>query len=715
MPKLHIAFLWHMHQPNYRDPVKGYYTMPWVRLHATKAYYDMARLAQSYPEMGLTFNLVPSLLEQLDDYSQGAQDFENILSRCDPANLSEDEKEAVLNRFFQANTNTMIRPLPRLMELLQYRGEVGTWHEMKTALREFAAQDYLDLQVLFNLCWFGFSARDEDEEIRRLIRKGRHYTIEDRDLILEKQQAIINALIPLYRSLRETDAIDIVTSPFNHPILPLLCDTSIAREGMPGCLLPKKRFQFPEDAVKQVEMGLDYMEDRFGERPAGMWPSEGSVSPQALEILHNAGVRWAATDEGILAKSIRDFKRERDLYHPWDAHGVTMFFRNLRLSDQIGFVYSRNTAEVAVDDFISRLRKIAASVPKNGNHIVSVILDGENAWEYFPNSGKEFLTRLYERILSEKDIEPVTFTRYLDEHPPESRLESIFPGSWINSNFDTWMGDQEEADGWDALKNARDLLVEKENYLLPEDREEAWLEIYRAEGSDWFWWYGEDHTSPNDPEFDRLFRAHLERVYNLLGVEVPGEIREPIIRKQAVRADVEPTGLITPAIDGKMTTFYEWLSAGWFPAAGPEGAMSGGEAVITDIYYGFDLESLYFRFDPVKREEPVDLSAYRLAIEIQDGTPYRIELDFAKPDSFLVKRRSKERWVRRTRKTTVAVGKIAELGVNFKDLAMKAGDKGFFSVLLYDQNGMELERLPKTGTIAFTVPDVDYQSYMWQL
>ncbi len=407
-------------------------------------------------------------------------------------------------------------------------------------------------------------------------------------------------------------------------------------------------------------MSIDYFERLFGKKPEGMWPSEGSVSPAALDILHGAGIRWAATDEGILARSIKGFDRHRDLYTPWEAHGVAMFFRDRRLSDQIGFVYANNPPEVAVDDFIGKLKEIAASSGRK-NPLVSVILDGENAWETYPESGREFLETLYRRIIAEPGIRPVSFRHALDEHPPEKSIKSIFPGSWINANYDTWIGDREENDGWNALRNAREALVAREKDLTAEARDEAWLEIYRAEGSDWFWWYGDDHSSPNDHEFDRLFRAHLERVYHLLGMAPPKEVSEPIIEVRTVQADVEPTGFVTPVIDGRATTFYEWVSAGWIPATGPEGVMSGGESVMQGIHYGFDLRACYFRIDPAKREDPVDWSRWEMNILLDTADRYRVDVSLGKPDSYTVSRLVGDKWVRRTRKSTVAMKRIIEI------------------------------------------------------
>ncbi len=702
-----------MHQPNYRDAIRGTYSMPWVRLHATKAYLDMASMANRFPEMQLTFNLVPALLEQIEDYAAGAGDFELMLARKEPSELTSDEKKAILSRFFQANLDNMIKPLPRFFELLQYRGTSGSRSVIENAANKYSAQDFLDLQVLFNLCWFGFSAREDNPELRRIIRKGRLFTIEERDLVLDHQRDIVAGLIPLYRRSWESGAIDVTASPFYHPILPLLCNTSVAREGMPGGLLPKRPFQHPEDAVTQVHMALRYFEEKFGRVPQGMWPSEGSVSPAALEIIRDAGIRWVAADEEILSRSTRNFHRSRDVYYPWEAHGLSVFFRDRHLSDQIGFVYAHNPALTAVDDFIGKLRHIAAtSAPRP--KCVSVILDGENAWETYPGSGKQFLETLYTRLLSEQDIQPISFNRYLTEFPPERSIKSIFPGSWINGNFDTWIGDREEVDGWDALNNARDLLAAREKDLAPEAREEAWREIYKAEGSDWFWWYGDDHSSPNDPEFDRLFRAHLERVYQILGLTPPREITEPIIQYRVERAEVEPTGLLTPVIDGRTTTFYEWISAGWIPTSGPEGVMSGGESILTSIYYGFDLEHCYFRLDPVKREKPFDYSHWTLVIQIDTAEHYRAEVHLGKPDSYIVSRLVGDKWVRRTRKDAVAMNRIIEMGIGFGDINTKKGMRVNFSVMLYE-DGVERERWPKTGYIGFVVPDENFQPQMWQI
>ncbi len=580
MNRCYVCLLWHMHQPNYRDPIQGIYSMPWVRLHAARAYHDMAVLAERYPKMGMTFNLVPGLIEQLDDYAAGAEDLELRLSRKDPVALSAEEKEQILIRFFQANTETMIKPLPRYMELLQDRGEIATRRNITTALRSFAAQDYLDLQVLFNLSWMGFAAR-ENPDIRRLIHKARFFTIDDRELVLDTQLAILRGVADRYRTLWDGGVVELSASPFYHPILPLVCDTSVALEGMPGCLLPKRPFRHSEDAETAVADSVTFFTERFGRRPAGMWPSEGSVSPRALEIIAEAGYSWIATDEAILARSLKGYARGRDLYRPWIAHGIPVFFRDHDLSDKIGFVYSRNPADTAVRDFIGRLKAIAAAAESGS--CISVILDGENPWEYYPNSGRDFLALLYERILAEPELAPVSFSAYLEEHPPCRSVPSIFPGSWINGNFDTWIGDKEEVDAWDALNDTRDLLTARQDRLSEEDRREAWRELYRAEGSDWFWWYGDDHSSPSDPEFDRLFRAHLERIYRLLGVEPPAAITEPLLVNRVVSPDAEPTGLISPVIDGRSTTFYEWNSAGWLPSSGPSGAMSTGEAVVSSL------------------------------------------------------------------------------------------------------------------------------------
>jgi alpha-amylase/alpha-mannosidase (GH57 family) len=714
MNDIYISILWHMHQPNYWDAVRSYYSMPWVRLHATKGYYDMISTARKYPGLGLTFNLTPSLLEQLYDYAGGAEDYELKLSKKNPSNLTDEEKKAVLTRFFQANIETMIKPLHRYFELLQKRGISCSGQEIDISLKKFSDQDFLDLQVLFNLSWFGYTALEEDDELKKLFNRGQFFNLKDRDLVLNKQQKIIGKLHSLYRETWEKDIIDISASPFYHPILPLLCDVAAAREAIPGVLLPKHQFSHPEDAEQQVNMSIDYFIKKFGKKPSGMWPSEGSVSPASLEIINKAGLRWAATDEDILARSIPKYDKSHDLYHPWEAHGVDIFFRDRQISDQIGFVYSHNSPTAAADDFIARIKEISSKVTSRPA-CVSVILDGENPWEYYPNSGRDFLENLYSRILSEKNIKPISFAKYSEEFPPDKKIKSIFPGSWINGNFDTWIGDQEEADAWDALADTRDALVKGAETLPKDKAEEAWREIFRAEGSDWFWWYGEDHSSPNDPEFDRLFRTHLERVYQILDSPPPVEVTEPIIKIRPFRAEVEPSGLITPSIDGKTTTFYEWISAGWISTSGPEGVMSCGDSVLSGIFYGFDLNSFYLRVDPAKREQPIDMSNMELVMSIETGSgKYRLELSLNKPDNYTIFRNVRDKWVRRSRKDDVAMGKIIEMGISFEDVNAAKGTKIDFRIAIVEK-GLETERWPKLGYISFVVPDESFQSKMWQV
>ena len=326
--RVYLGFLWHMHQPYYRDPVEDTYILPWVRLHAVNAYYTLPRIAGAYDQVRMTYNIVPSLLEQLEDYAEGwAKDLYEHYSRLPPSELDHSAKTFILRNFFMANWDTMIRPNARYNDLLLKRGFTIHEGELETAVRNFTDQDFTDLQLWFNLAWIGPVARDEDDGIKDLLRKGRFFNEDEKDYVLDYQYDVIRRVVSGYRQLLEEGLAEITFSPFYHPILPLLCDSDIAGEAHKGVKLPPE-FRHPEDAKAQIELGIDKLRHVFGQAPTGMWPSEGSVSPEALEIMCDAGVKWTATDEGILAKSIKHYNKGRDLYHPWLSNNIAMIIMN---------------------------------------------------------------------------------------------------------------------------------------------------------------------------------------------------------------------------------------------------------------------------------------------------------------------------------------------------------------------------------------------------
>src|SRR3990172_3876883 len=500
---LHIAFLWHMHQPYYLDPISDKFVMPWVRLHGIKDYYDMVAILEKFPDIHQTINMVPSLVEQILKYTDsGATDDYMDLTLKTASDLTVCDKIFILTNFFSLQWDNMLFVYPRYRDILERRGYSLTPQALEKACRRFTTQDFLDLQVWFNLAWFDPMFKDHDPFLKSLIQKGRDFSETEKRELINKQIDVMRMIIPEYKKLMARGQIEVTASPYYHPILPLLCDTDIAKVAIPGISLPKKRFRHPEDAKTQIENAVSYHSRIFGSLPQGMWPSEGAVSEDILPLLGRAGIKWIATDEEILAKSL-DIQFHRGLsddepvpnalYKPYyiDKHGhrLSMIFRDHQLSDLIGFVYSRWDSKKAVDDLISRLHRIRKGVEwHDGDHLVSIILDGENAWEHYKNDGHDFLSCLYERLSRESAFKTVRVSDYLSEQPPASDMGKLFPGSWINHNFKIWIGHEEDNSAWDLVKETRDFLeatVKKEKGIEKDKIAEAWEKMYIAEGSDW--------------------------------------------------------------------------------------------------------------------------------------------------------------------------------------------------------------------------------------
>ena len=587
MSKLSVLFLWHQHQPCYKDPLSNRYELPWVRLHATKDYYDMAALLEEFPKIRANFNLVPSLLAQLDDYASGKATDRWLELTLKPAvDLSFEDKQFLLQFFFMAHWDRMIDVHPRYRELLERRGRHASVEDLSRVQAYFQEQDWRDLQMWFNLAWFDPFWREKDAAVGGWFEKGRNFSEEDKRRLIQKQFEICGRVAAKHRELAESGQIEITATPYYHPILPLLCDTDSAKTAMPQATLPLAPFQHPEDAREQIERALVDHERRFGRRPRGMWPSEGSVSESAAAILAECGVQWAATDEAVLANSLAGYDRDRDLYR---AHvfrvgekSLQFFFRDHALSDAIGFVYGSWNPEDAAADFIHRLHGIRQRLEKLDEgkdvpHVVPVILDGENCWEYYEADGLPFLRALYRRISEDPLLETVRGSDFLDQHGKSaSPLPKLWSGSWINSNFAIWIGNDEDNRAWDVLKRTRDFLTEalraRPDLATDPAATRAWEEIYTAEGSDWCWWYGDDHSSANDAIFDYLFRKHLMNVYSLIGSAIPEDLHLPIKKKSAKAVILPPVDFIRPTIDGRVTSYFEWQAAGRFQ---PEGGGTG--------------------------------------------------------------------------------------------------------------------------------------------
>jgi alpha-amylase/alpha-mannosidase (GH57 family) len=511
-----------------------------------------------------------------------------------------------LGTAFQVNRDNLLNRYPRFCELwVKSRAT-----DAPRASRIFTAQDFLDLQVLSQLAWVDEIYLAREPEVRRLVAKERGYSEEDKIRLLSVLLKLLNGILEEYRKSQKRGQVELSTSPFYHPILPLLCDSEVGAESHPGIKLPRRRFVHPEDARDQLRAAADLHQRVFGQMPRGLWPSEGSVSDAALRLAMEEGFEWAATDEGILERTLqRSFPRWADgivqggaeLYRPHKlslgGRSLSIFFRDHQLSDLIGFAYSHMDSQAAAADLIQRIRSAGRST---GGHpaVVSLILDGENAWEYYRGNGREFLKSFYGRLAADQEIRAVTASEALKVTEPGT-LGHIAPGSWINANFDIWIGADEDNRAWDLLAEARDFYAA--NYRKPGvDPEKAKLaqqEVWIAEGSDWFWWYGPEHSTENDEEFDRLFRNHLTNVYRLLGGSPADELAIPIKRPRARAVTVAPSAQIEPQIDGRVTTYFEWLGAGLYMPDYRSGSMHGAAQFLEALYYGFSDHALYLRLD----------------------------------------------------------------------------------------------------------------------
>lgn len=589
---LKVCILWHMHQPDYRDPVSGQTLLPWTWLHAVKDYGEMLEtIAET--KARVTVNLVPTLLEQLERYSNGSdRDRWLELATQDPALLGENERQFIVEQFFSVNEETQILPHRRYLQLYRLRGSGVT-----PDATEFGEQDLRDLQVWFLLAWTGSHLRRKAPIIAELLQQGESFSETQKKQLLDCCHAEVGRVIALHRKLEEEQQIEISVTPYAHPILPLLCDLQMARNPTPGLPLPGVDFRHPEDARLQVREGLRTADRILGKRPRGMWPAEGSVSEAAAELLHEEGALWAATDEDILARSLSGGLHDRrKLYRVYRYKQLPLLFRDRELSDRIGFLYAAWETEEAINDLIKRLHLIAR---QNPGGTVAIILDGENCWERYPDNGYPFLRDFYQTLQQDKQLEMCTIKEAIDSSEP-TPLEQLAAGSWIRSDFTTWIGHPEENLAWELLHQTRAEIIDTEiEQALAHPEQplpELVRELLRAEGSDWFWWFGDEHVTAQADIFDRLFRLHLESLYHLKGLPVPARLHQWIKPPISVVEGTEPSACFTPQIDGRIGDYFEWLAAGHIDLSAG-GAMYASRESLQEIKYGYDRQQFYFRID----------------------------------------------------------------------------------------------------------------------
>lgn len=559
---LDLVFLWHMHQPDYRDYASGDFVLPWVYLHAIKDYTDMAYHLERHPKVHVVLNFVPILLDQLEDYTDQfatgklRDPLLRLLAHKNTDKLSPQERQLVLDSCFRSSHTKMIAPYPvykRLwdtFQLLQANGE--------TALSYLSGQYMADLLTWYHLAWCGESVRRESPLVARLMAKAEGFSHADRKQLLELIGQLTSDIIPRYRKLAQSGQIEISATPHYHPLAPLLIDFASAKEAMPDAPLPVAT-HYPggrERVTRHIQLAKQSHKARFGTEPKGMWPAEGSISVETLEALAEEGCHWAASGEGVLVNSLRRSHqavpdRSQYLYRPYHlekgADDLQCFFRDDNLSDLIGFEYSRWHGKDAAIHFIDQLDHIARHAPEGETPIVSVILDGENAWEYYPYNGFYFLDELYAQLEAHTKIHTSTYSDYLKLSPIRTDsarprgVPTIAAGSWVYGNFSTWIGCEDKNRAWDLLCTAKQHydVVMASDRLSAVEQAAADKQLCSCESSDWFWWFGDYNPSNSVASFDRLYRHNLTELYRLLKLQIPIVLSDPVSRGCLGETDVD--------------------------------------------------------------------------------------------------------------------------------------------------------------------------------
>ncbi len=715
-----VVFLWHMHQPYYVNPVNQTAMMPWVRLHCVKGYLDMISVIEDFPEIHPNFNLTPVLLLQIRQLLNGEiTDLWLEWSRKPAEDLTETEKFAILEHFFKLNRDHQIRPYPRFLELLNKRGVTFYPDDVRRGLKYFSVREFRDLQVWFNLAWCGFAALDRYPELKMLREKGRDFTEREKDRVLAIHREIMALVLRKYGEAETRGQVELNTTPFYHPILPLIYDTNTASRNLHGRALPP-RFHWPQDAESQLEKAVELHEQTFGFKPRGMWPPEGAVAPEIIPIMERVGLNYFCTDEENLFRSLENdpyFQPKPvdhlELFQSWQVEcegaSVSAIFREKPLSDFIGFTAARNEPKKAAAHLVHHLRHIADLIPRDSG-LIPLILDGENAWQSFADGGEAFLRALYGGIASNAaQLNSVTIERHLEEFPPIRKVTTLHTGSWISGNFDTWIGEDEENRAWELLGKARTFLQKQidEGRISQSKQKLALEEIYAAEGSDWFWWYGPDFSTENDILFDDLFRQHLKNVYLLCNSIVPVALERPIVPARTASVYTQPMHLVSPEINGKLSSYFEWFGAGSYFSGNEYAAMYDETRLIERIHFGFDDVHLFIRVD-FRKVKPLSLAVV-----------------FFEPEGIFlltppINRPGKRKYTLQrqedhpTESEMIAMDKIMELAVPLSDLGLKAGDSVSFEIQLRE-GSIEREVAPLTGPIQLTIPTPEFVLQHWVL
>ena len=595
---LPIMLLWHLHQPLYRSPGDSKFKLPWVRKHTLREYHDMAAVIESRPEIPVTVNWTPVLLQQIEEYVKGTNDQQQIWRDQRAEDLNPEQRYEFLAGAFKAHPPTIIHPYPRFKKLKKKWHEHDTGSSFEDIVKSWEIQEIRDIQVWDTLGWFGFSATERYQEIKELREKGEDFTEGDKKILQEIETELLNNCLPRWKSIHKETPVEFSTTPYFHPIGPLITNYEDIDEAMPGVPRPERPIKWPEDAHWHLETAREMMTDWLGtDVNPGLWPSEGSLSEAFMEMISNTGFPWVATDEALLRRQLEtDSDDPRSINKPYLWHGtIPVFFRNHELSDRIGFEYSRMPTEEALDDFFSTVEHIDGHTRGESDRILSIILDGENPWEYFSDAGESFLKGLYDRLLDKNNLEPVTPDKFLSEDHTLPRLEKMSAGSWINGDFNIWGGHSLDVRAWELLAETREALRGWDD-LSDEVEADCWRALYAAEGSDWFWWYGEPFQSADDEIFDQLFREFLISIYRMGNHPEPSYLHHPLQSSEAPSYN-PPRTFVQPSIDGRESHYREWWGAADISPGQERGAMARASERFECIRFGSNEENLFGRID----------------------------------------------------------------------------------------------------------------------
>lgn len=557
LSRVNFALCWHMHQPWYQCGLDGDYQLPWVYLHAIKDYSDMAAHLEAHPNMKLTVNFAPVLLEQLDDYAQQLalwletaaamrDPMLNLLAGVAPIPSDTAQRMQLLNDCQRANPVKMIDAYPGFLKLIAPLRKLTASKDGEPVdhqfLQYFDEQYFVDVLVWYHLAWLGHALK-QTATAQRLVLKAAQYNDADRRELLVLIYDCIRELIPRYRRLAESEQIELSMTPYGHPIIPLLNNIDNMKCAQPTAPMPDC-VSYPDGEARSrwhIEHGIACFEHYFGMRPVGMWLSEGAISEDAVALVEEYGFTWTASGEAVWNNSVKlsghtekEATSKRALFKPYQLKEYTpkLFFRDDGLSDLVGFEYSRRNSVEAAEDLVNNLVNIADHLGDTAaDHVVTIILDGENAWEYYPHNGHYFLDHLYQLLENHERVRPACF-KQLTDLASSGLLSKMCAGSWVYGSFSTWIGQQDKNRAWELLSAAKQAYdkVMQQNTFDAETRELITRQLAIAEGSDWFWWFGDVNPTSSVSDFDRLFRAQLENLYQMMHLPVPEQLAIAVSR-----------------------------------------------------------------------------------------------------------------------------------------------------------------------------------------